>query len=84
MKTIKIGVFGAGRGVALAQDLQKLGAEIVALCDNHKGRIKDGLRRLDRTEEQVKLFDNFDDFISYLTFILLLTVLQVSLGQTMF
>lgn len=65
MEKIKIGVFGAGRGVAIAQNFQKLGAEIVALCDNHKGRIKDGLRRLNRTEDQVKLFDNFDDFISY-------------------
>ena len=33
MKKIRIGVFGAGRGMDIAQNFMLLNAEIVALCD---------------------------------------------------
>ena len=60
MDKIKIGVFGAGRGVGLAEDMQLLGCEIVALCDFNKERLEKGLETLGGN---VAAFDDFDAFI---------------------
>ena len=46
MKKIKIGVFGAGRGVDLAQNFMMLNCDIVALCDFIPERLKKGASRL--------------------------------------
>ena len=46
MKKIKVGVFGAGRGVDIARNFMMLGCEIVALCDNHEERLKNGAKQL--------------------------------------
>ncbi|MBQ3160532.1 MAG: Gfo/Idh/MocA family oxidoreductase [Oscillospiraceae bacterium] len=60
MEKIRIGIFGAGRGIDIAENLMLLGCEIVALCDFIEDRRNKGIEALG---ENVKGFDNFDDFI---------------------
>ena len=62
MKNIRVGVFGAGRGMGLAKDFMLLGAEIVAICDNNKERREKALMRLGN---DVAAFESFDEFIEY-------------------
>ncbi|MBQ2846946.1 MAG: Gfo/Idh/MocA family oxidoreductase [Clostridia bacterium] len=57
---IKIGIFGAGRGVDIAKNLMLLDCEIVALCDFNEKRRNEGLEKLGI---DVAVFENFDDFI---------------------
>jgi len=61
MKKIKIGVFGAGRGVDLAQNFMMLNCDIVALCDSLPSRLKKGASRLG----DVTLYEDFDEFIDH-------------------
>ncbi len=60
MKKIKIGVFGAGRGVDVAKNFMLLDCEIVALCDFNEKRRNEGLIELGKN---VPAFDDFDTFI---------------------
>ncbi|MBQ8762526.1 MAG: Gfo/Idh/MocA family oxidoreductase [Clostridia bacterium] len=60
MRRIKIGIFGAGRGVDVAKNLMLLDCEIVALCDFNEKRRNEGLKNLGM---DVPAFENFDDFI---------------------
>ena len=62
MKTIRVGVLGAGRGMSLARSFMLLDAEIVAICDNNKEQQAEARKQLDKS---VAIFDNFDDFIEY-------------------
>ena len=62
MEKIRIGVFGAGRGYDLAKQFLLLDAEIVALCDNHKGRREAAMKKLDPS---VVAYENFDEFIEH-------------------
>lgn len=62
MKKIRVGVFGAGRGVSLAKGFMLLDAENVALCDNHKERLEAGLKKLGNG---VTAYESFDDFIEH-------------------
>ena len=62
MEKLRIGVFGAGRGVSLAKGFMLLDAEIVALCDNHKERREAGLKKLGG---DVAAYESFDDFIEH-------------------
>ncbi len=61
MKKIRIGVFGAGRGVTLARDMMLAGGEIVALCDFNEERRKAGAARLGDVAE----YESFDEFIEH-------------------
>lgn len=60
MEKTKIGVFGAGRGIDIAENFHLLGCEIVALCENNPKRAAAGLENLGF---DVPVFENFDDFI---------------------
>ena len=60
MKKIKIGIFGAGRGIDIANNLMLLDCEIVALCDFNEERLNEGLKKL---PESVIAFSDFDSFI---------------------
>ena len=60
MKKLKIGIFGAGRGVDLAKNFILQGCEIVGLCDGRKDRLEAGLEDLGI---DVPTFDDFDEFI---------------------
>ena len=62
MKQIKVGVFGVGRGLKIAEHFMLLGAQIVAVCDNHKGRREAALKKLDKS---VVSYENFDEFINH-------------------
>ena len=62
MDKLRIGIFGAGRGMDIAQNFMLLNAEIVALCDNHKERREAAMKKLDKS---VKAYENFDDFINH-------------------
>ena len=60
MKNIKIGIFGAGRGIDLAKNFILLGCDIVALCDNRPDRLEKGMKELPST---TKSYNDFNDFI---------------------
>lgn len=60
MKNIKVGVFGAARGVDIAKNMMLLDCEIVALCDFNEKRRNEGLEKLGM---DVEVFSDFDEFI---------------------
>lgn len=62
MEKIRVGVFGVGRGMDLAQYFTMQGAEIVAICDNHKGRRDAAMSQLN---ESVACYEDFDSFIEH-------------------
>lgn len=62
MNKIRIGIFGAGRGVSIAENLLNLDCEVVALCDFNKKRLESGLKDLGK---EVACFEDFDSFIEY-------------------
>jgi len=62
MKKLKIGVFGAGRGLDLAQYFQKLGCEIVAICDFNRNRLS--LEEIEK-KYNAKTYSNFDEFLNH-------------------
>lgn len=62
MKNLKIGVFGAGRGVDIAKNFMLLGCDIVALCDSRKERIDEGIKNLGKS---VQVYEDFDEFINH-------------------
>jgi len=62
MKKLKIGVFGAGRGVNLSKNFMLLNCEIVAVCDYHKERLEASKKTVGN---DVPLYDNFNDFIEH-------------------
>lgn len=61
MAKIKIGIFGAGRGIDLAENLLLLDVEIVALCESNHERAAQGLKKLGKN---IPVFESFDDFIN--------------------
>lgn len=60
MEKIKIGVFGAGRGIDIAENFMYQDCEIVALCDFNEKRRNAGLKRL---ALDIPAFSDFDEFI---------------------
>ncbi len=60
MDKIKIGIFGAGRGIDIAGNFLLLGCEIVALCEHNPQRAANGIEKLG---VDVPVFEKFDDFI---------------------
>lgn len=62
MKNIRVGVFGVGRGMALANAFMLLDTEIVAICDNHKERREAAMAKLDKS---VVAYERFEEFIEH-------------------
>ena len=62
MARFKFGLFGTGRGIALAQDFLSLGCELVAMCDFHEARLNKAVNWL---KTDAKCYDNFDEFIEH-------------------
>ena len=62
MEKLRVGVFGAGRGMRLAKAFMLLDTEIVAICDNHKGRRDEAMMSLDKS---VVAYEDFDKFIEH-------------------
>ena len=62
MSKIKVGIFGAGRGMDIARNFLLLNADIVAICDFHEERLKKASKELGDT---VCTYSDFDSFIEH-------------------
>lgn len=62
MSKIKVGIFGAGRGMDIARNFLLLNADIVAICDFHEERLKKASKELGDT---VSTYSDFDSFIEH-------------------
>ena len=60
MSKIKVGIFGAGRGMDIARNFLLLNADIVAICDKDERKIKTAKKKLG---DDVPAFTDFDEFI---------------------
>ena len=59
---IRIGIFGISRGLDYAKDFMHLDCEIVAICERRKSVVDAALKVLPK---DVKVYDNFDEFIEH-------------------
>lgn len=62
MEKIKLGIFGAGRGIELLKNFLLQDVEVVALCENHTARREAAMKKLDKS---VVAYEKFDDFINH-------------------
>lgn len=62
MKKIKIGIFGAGRGMDIAKNFLLLGCEIVAVCDFRREYCRDRVKWLGK---DMAVYHDFDEFIKH-------------------
>ncbi|MBQ7039637.1 MAG: gfo/Idh/MocA family oxidoreductase, partial [Clostridia bacterium] len=62
MEKIKIGVFGVGRGMDIANNFMLLNCDIVAICDFHKERREAAAKKLG---EGTAVYEDFDSFIEH-------------------
>ena len=62
MKTIKIGIFGVGRGSDFFKSILSNNGEIVALCDKNQEKMAKALEKLD---SGVAVYHDFDEFIKH-------------------
>ena len=51
MGKLKVGVFGVGRGIDIAQNFKLLNCEIVAMCDERKDRMDEAIKKCFEDEE---------------------------------
>ncbi len=64
MGKLKIGVFGAHRGMTMIdQLLGKTDASVVAICDKHVPSLQDAKNHADAAGVKVELFEDFEEFI---------------------
>lgn len=62
MSRLKIGVFGGGRGMDIADCFMNLDCDIVAICDFHEERLKEAVNR---APEGVAAYRDFDEFLNH-------------------
>jgi len=62
MKKLRIGVFGAGRGMKIAKNFMLLNCDIVALCDFNRERREQAAANLDSS---VAVYEDFASFIAH-------------------
>ena len=62
MKRLRVGVFGAGRGMDIASNFMLLDCDIVAICDFHTERLESASKRLG---ESAAVYKDFDSFIEH-------------------
>ena len=62
MKKLKIGIFGAGRGMDMAANFKLLNCDLVALCDSRTDMLE---RFADQLCEGGKTYEHFDVFIEH-------------------
>lgn len=62
MGSLKIGIFGASRGMDLAKDFMLNGCDIVAICDYRKECLEEASKELGNT---VAVYESFDEFIEH-------------------
>ncbi|MBQ2968587.1 MAG: Gfo/Idh/MocA family oxidoreductase [Clostridia bacterium] len=61
MSRMKIGIFGVGRGLAIAKNFMLLNCDIVAICDFHKSRREKAANEL----KGAAVYEDFDSFIEH-------------------
>ncbi|MBE6631933.1 MAG: Gfo/Idh/MocA family oxidoreductase [Ruminococcaceae bacterium] len=62
MANIKVGIFGAGRGMNLAKDILLNGCDVVAVCDFNEVRLKNAVKAYGG---EIATYDSFDKFIEH-------------------
>ena len=62
MEKIKVGIFGAGRGMYLAYDFVMLNCDVVAVCDNNEDRLQESLKNWDKG---IAVYRDFDSFLEH-------------------
>ena len=62
MEKIKIGIFGASRGLDIAFNFMKLNCDIVAVCDSRLERREEVAEKL---KDSVTIYEDFDSFIEH-------------------
>ncbi len=66
MAKLKIGVFGAHRGIALIDVLLAYPeAQLVAVCDRHLPSLERTRKRAEKAGMETALYENFEDFIKH-------------------
>lgn len=66
MSKLKIGVFGAHRGITMMKVLLKHPeAELAAVCDRYVPALKDVQKLAEENGQKVALYESFDDFIHH-------------------
>ena len=63
MGKLKVGVFGVGRGIDIAQNFKLLNCEIVAMCDEREDRMDEAIKKMN--DSTIAIYDNFDKFIHH-------------------
>ncbi|MBQ4110321.1 MAG: Gfo/Idh/MocA family oxidoreductase [Clostridia bacterium] len=63
MERLKIGIFGAWRGMHISKNFLMLNCDIVALCDFNTEKRNRALKELN--DDSIAVYDNFDDFIEH-------------------
>ena len=62
MKTVKIGIFGLGRGSSFYKAIQHNNGDIVAVCDQNPKRLESAKKHLG---EDLATYTDFDEFLSH-------------------
>ena len=62
MKKIRVGIFGAGRGIEKEKNLMMLDCDIVAICDSYEERREKALKIVGNT---ATVYEDFDSFIEH-------------------
>lgn len=65
-RKIKIGVFGAGRGLTMINVLFKHNdAELVAVCDKYEPKLEEIRKKAEEYNTEVGLYTDFDEFLAH-------------------
>lgn len=62
MKTIKLGIFGLGRGSHYIENIMMHNGEVVAVCENNEEKMKNAVSNL---QEKPALYTDFDAFLEH-------------------
>lgn len=62
MKTIRLGIFGLGRGSGFAEIINVCGGEVVAMCDRDVAKMESASEDL---ENKPEFYTDFEDFIKH-------------------
>ena len=62
MKTVKIGIFGLGRGSSFYNNILLNNGEIVAVCDRQEAKLEDAKKLLGK---DLAVYKDFDAFLNH-------------------
>lgn len=65
-RKLKIGVFGAGRGIAMMTVLfDHKDAELVAVCDKYEPKLEETRKKAEEKGKEIGLYTDFDEFLRH-------------------